>query len=110
MEDVGTFYGHLVHFTHFCYILWTFGRVRGNLVYFSPFWYFVPRKIWQPLTQRKSAEKLTKYSKIPGSILSYKYWVTDICEYTYVFVTYSFYIFVTFSQKSSVGQVFLQSF
>jgi hypothetical protein len=48
MEDVGTFYGHLVHFTHFCYILWTFGRVRGNLVYFSPFWYFVPRKIWQP--------------------------------------------------------------
>jgi hypothetical protein len=30
-------------------ILLTFGKVRGNLVYFSPFWYvFVPRKIWQP--------------------------------------------------------------
>jgi hypothetical protein len=42
------FYGHLVHFTVFCYILWTFGMVRGNLVYFFPFWYFVPRKIWQP--------------------------------------------------------------
>jgi hypothetical protein len=34
MEDVGTFYGHLVHFTAFCYILWTFGRICGNLVYF----------------------------------------------------------------------------
>jgi hypothetical protein len=32
----------------FCYILWTFGIVRGNLVHFPPFWYFVPRKIWQP--------------------------------------------------------------
>jgi hypothetical protein len=48
MEDVGIFYGHLVHFTVFCYILLTFGIVRGNLVYFPPFWYFVPRKIWQP--------------------------------------------------------------
>jgi hypothetical protein len=28
-----------------CYILWTFGIVRGNLVYF---WYLVIRKIWQP--------------------------------------------------------------
>jgi hypothetical protein len=48
MEDAGIFYGHLVHFTVFCYILLTFGKVRGNLVYFIPFWYFVPRKIWQP--------------------------------------------------------------
>jgi hypothetical protein len=38
----------LVRFTVFCYILWTFGIVCGNLVYFFPFWYFVPRKIWQP--------------------------------------------------------------
>jgi hypothetical protein len=35
MEDVGIFYGHLVHFMVFCYILWTLGIVRGNLVYFS---------------------------------------------------------------------------
>jgi hypothetical protein len=28
-EDIGIFYGHLVHFTVFCYILWTFGIVRG---------------------------------------------------------------------------------
>jgi hypothetical protein len=37
MEDVGIFDGHLVHFTVFCFILWTFGIVRGNLVYFSRF-------------------------------------------------------------------------
>jgi hypothetical protein len=33
MEDVGIFY-RLVHFTAFCYILRTFGIVRGNLVFF----------------------------------------------------------------------------
>jgi hypothetical protein len=48
MEEVGIFYGPLVNFNLFCYILWTFGIVCGNLVYFFPFWYFVPRKIWQP--------------------------------------------------------------
>jgi hypothetical protein len=48
MEEDGIFYGHLVHFMVFGYILWTFGKVCGNLVYFFPFWYFVPRKIWQP--------------------------------------------------------------
>jgi hypothetical protein len=40
MEDVGIFYAHLVQFTVFCYILWTFGIVRGNLVHFSPFRHF----------------------------------------------------------------------
>jgi hypothetical protein len=45
MEDDGIFYGH---FMVFCYILWAFGLVHGNLVCFPPFWYFVPSKIWQP--------------------------------------------------------------
>jgi hypothetical protein len=48
MADVGIFYGHLVHFTVFCYILWTFGIVHVDLGIFFPFWYFVPSKIWQP--------------------------------------------------------------
>jgi hypothetical protein len=48
MEDVGVFYGHLVHFTAFCYILLTFGIVCGNLVHIFPFVCFVPRKILQP--------------------------------------------------------------
>jgi hypothetical protein len=34
MEDVGIFYGHLVNFTDFCDILWTFGIVRGNFIFF----------------------------------------------------------------------------
>jgi hypothetical protein len=35
-----------------CYgLLRTLGISHGNLAYFSPFWYFVPRKIWQPCIQ-----------------------------------------------------------
>jgi hypothetical protein len=33
MEDDGIFYGHLVHFTVFCYILWTFGIFFPILVF-----------------------------------------------------------------------------
>jgi hypothetical protein len=36
------------------YILWTFGVVRGNLVYFFLFWYFAPRKIWQPCNRHST--------------------------------------------------------
>jgi hypothetical protein len=48
MEDVGIFYGYLVHFTVFCHVLWTLGIVRGNLLYIFPFWYFVPKKSGNP--------------------------------------------------------------
>jgi hypothetical protein len=48
MEDRGIFYGHLVHFTVFCYILWTFGIVRGNLVYFSRFGILYQEKSGNP--------------------------------------------------------------
>jgi hypothetical protein len=41
MEVVGLFDGDLVYFTNIWYILWLFGI-------FFPFWYVVPRKIWQP--------------------------------------------------------------
>jgi hypothetical protein len=37
MEDVGIFYGYLVNFMVFCYIVCAFGIVLGNLVYFSLF-------------------------------------------------------------------------
>jgi hypothetical protein len=33
------------------YILCPFGMFCDHLVYFSPFWHIVPRKIWQPWTQ-----------------------------------------------------------
>jgi hypothetical protein len=39
----------LVYFVAIWYILRQFGIFWGNLVYFSPFWYCVPKKIWQPL-------------------------------------------------------------
>jgi hypothetical protein len=48
MEDVGIFYGHLVYFRSFCYILGTFGIVRGNLVYFSRFGIFYREKSGNP--------------------------------------------------------------
>jgi hypothetical protein len=77
MEDGGIFYRHLVHFTVFCYILWTFGIVCVNLVYFFPFWYLEPRKIWQPWFQKQCplyvpmylewTSRPPTYQKIPGS-------------------------------------------
>jgi hypothetical protein len=60
MKDVGIFYGHLVHITVFCCILWTFCIVRGNLVLFYPFWYFVPRKILASLPTTTATTTGTK--------------------------------------------------
>jgi hypothetical protein len=69
MEDVGIhilrafgmFYCHLVYFTAIWYILLPFHIVCsrsvvfcGNVVYFSPFWYVAPRKIWQPWSSTKN--------------------------------------------------------
>jgi hypothetical protein len=48
MEKLGIFYYHLVYFTAIGNILCAFGIFCGNLIYFPPFWYFGPRKIWQP--------------------------------------------------------------
>jgi hypothetical protein len=45
MEDVGIHYGHLVYLTAISYTLWAFGKFLGNLVYFLPLWYVIPRKI-----------------------------------------------------------------
>jgi hypothetical protein len=46
--NLGKIIDHLVYFTAIANILWSFGIFSGHLVYFSPFWYLVPRKIWQP--------------------------------------------------------------
>jgi hypothetical protein len=47
-ENLGILYDHLVYFAAIGNILRPFGIFCGNLVYLSPFWYFGPRKIWQP--------------------------------------------------------------
>jgi hypothetical protein len=44
LEDDGIFYGRLVHFKVFCYILGTFGKVCGNLVHFFPVLVFCTKK------------------------------------------------------------------
>jgi hypothetical protein len=57
MGQVGTFCGHLVYFTTISYVLGSFGIFHGLWTHFSPFWYVVSRKIWQPLmAQEKSSE------------------------------------------------------
>jgi hypothetical protein len=48
MENLGVSFDRLVYFTAMGNILGPFGIFCVHLVYFSPFWYFVPRKIWQP--------------------------------------------------------------
>jgi hypothetical protein len=48
MEYDGICNGHLVHFTVFCHILWTFGIVRGNLVYFFRFGILYQEKSGNP--------------------------------------------------------------
>jgi hypothetical protein len=52
MEDVGIFCGHFVHFTVFCYILWTSGIVRGILVIFFPFCILYKEKSGNPAQLR----------------------------------------------------------
>jgi hypothetical protein len=42
----------------------TFGKGHENLVYFIPFWYFVPRKIWQPWFNSLHAPFLQKKEPI----------------------------------------------
>jgi hypothetical protein len=57
---VGLFYGHLVYFVAFWSILWLF-------TIFFPFWYVVPRKIWQPCPRIEKAK---------GGILLYAWSLT----------------------------------
>jgi hypothetical protein len=57
LKDVGS---HLVYFTALRYILCPFGIFNGYLVYFPPFWYVVPRKIWQPCVRQLERPKKRK--------------------------------------------------
>jgi hypothetical protein len=49
MEEDGIFYGQLVHFTVFCFDLWTFCKVRGNLVFFPRFGILYKEKSGNPV-------------------------------------------------------------
>jgi hypothetical protein len=68
MEDVGIFYGHLVHFTVFYYILLTFSIVCGNLVYFPRLGILYQEKSGNPGTQC-SRKAVTTFHKNLGLVL-----------------------------------------
>jgi hypothetical protein len=44
MENIGIFYAHFEYNISIRNSLWSF----GNFMEIFPFWYVVPRKIWQP--------------------------------------------------------------
>jgi hypothetical protein len=48
IENVGIFYGQCFYLLAKRYIVWSIGTFCGHFVYFFPFWYALPRKIWQP--------------------------------------------------------------
>jgi hypothetical protein len=48
MEDVRTFYGHLVYFTSIWYTLWPLGIFYGQLGYFSRFGMLYQEKSGNP--------------------------------------------------------------
>jgi hypothetical protein len=48
MENAGIFYPPLEYITAVWYILWSFGTFVVIWYNFSPLWYIVSRKIWQP--------------------------------------------------------------
>jgi hypothetical protein len=48
----------LVYFMTIWSILRPLEIFYGHLVYFSPFWYFVPRKIWQPYLAQRTNQSL----------------------------------------------------
>jgi hypothetical protein len=59
MEGVGILHVHLVYFKAVWYILWQYGIFYSYLVYiFSPFWYVVPRKIWQPCFKCRKVKRV----------------------------------------------------
>jgi hypothetical protein len=48
----------LFYLTAKWYILWSF---CSHLIYFSPFWYAVPRKIWQPWSESVSSKNFQHF-------------------------------------------------
>jgi hypothetical protein len=63
MEGVGIFYAHLVHFTVFCYILWTFGIVCGNWYIFSSFGILYQEKSGNPGRKCDRADVVEQISR-----------------------------------------------
>jgi hypothetical protein len=48
-ENVDKFYAHWEYFRDIWNIIWPLVTFCVHLVNYFPFWYYVPRKIWQPV-------------------------------------------------------------
>jgi ABC-type spermidine/putrescine transport system permease subunit II len=64
MENLGIFYDNLVYFTAIGNSLGPVGIFCGHLVYISPFWYFVPRKIWQLRREYEQKPRIANESRV----------------------------------------------
>jgi hypothetical protein len=62
MENVVINPGHLEYITTIGYIFCGHLVIFCNFVYFSPLWYIVPRKIWQPWLGCISAKPILQIS------------------------------------------------
>jgi hypothetical protein len=83
MEDVGLFYGHSVHFTSIWYILWPLGiHILWLFGTFPPFWYVVPRKIWQPCSVRLSRNLSKRDERTVYQTSLWKSGVTRLGEFS----------------------------
>jgi hypothetical protein len=71
MEDVGILYVPLVKFTANRHFLWLFGTFSPPplLVHFYPFWYLVPRKIWQPCSWLLHTYNGEKYDIVSEKVM-----------------------------------------
>jgi hypothetical protein len=70
MKNAGLFYRHLEYITAILYILRSFGNLLVIWHMFSPFWYIVRRKIWQPwssLTEKQTKLLLSECQRLAAS-------------------------------------------
>jgi hypothetical protein len=70
MENLAIIIDHLAFFTAIGNLLWQLGIFYTVLVHFSPFWYVVSRKIWQPCIVAFFLIK-TLHSLVPESLINF---------------------------------------
>jgi hypothetical protein len=63
MENLAIIIDHLAFFTAIGNLLWQLGIFYTVLVHFSPFWYVVSRKIWQPCPVTATKPRQSTFSK-----------------------------------------------
>jgi hypothetical protein len=70
LRRFGLFYGLLIYLIVIWYVLWPAALPCCYLLYFSTFWYIVPRKIWQPWPRLKIGSSWTATQRRSGKLVS----------------------------------------